>query len=166
MARACIKQSIWGLINCLVWHYFVRFLTQYIGDGQLALGGRGFEVQKAVKMLTWSWCQQLTHFLCALHHSLPCNNLTDASHPSFRWIMDGKCKMYFQSLLCSGNNWELSELGFCIAKSYRNQVASSRHTSRLAQFLLLAYSQKQMLAERGNEERSHAAYWIKAELVL
>lgn len=52
MTRACIKQSIWGLINCLVWHYFVRFLTQYIGDGQLALGGRGFEVHKAVKMLT------------------------------------------------------------------------------------------------------------------
>lgn len=120
-----------------------------------------------VNMILMPAAHTLAYSLCELHHPPPCNNLTDESHPPFRWIMDEKCKckMYFQSLLCSGNDWELSEFGSCISNSYRDQVASSGHTSWSAQFLVLACSQKQMLAEKGNEERSHAAYWIKAELV-
>lgn len=120
-----------------------------------------------VNMILMPAAHTLAYSLCELHHPPPCNNLTDESHPPFRWIMDEKCKckMYFQSLLCSGNDWELSEFGSCISNSYRDQVASSGHTSWSAQFLVLACSQKQMLAEKGNEERSHAAYWIKAEVV-
>lgn len=111
-----------------------------------------------VNMILMPAAHTLAYSLCGLHHPPPCNNLTDESHPPFRWIMDGKCKckMYFQSLLCSGNDWELSELGSCISNSYRDQVASSGHTSWSAQFQVLACSQKQMLAEKGNEERSHA----------
>lgn len=81
------------------------------------------------------------------------------------WMGNVNAKCISKACLCSGNDWELSELGSCISNSYRDQIASSGHTSWSAQFLVLACSQKQMLAEKGNEERSHAASWFKAESV-